>query len=92
MSCGRRRFLVTVLHEALGRIDHEDTGAAGGVLLVEHHDAGRDAGAVEEVGRQADDALDIAALQQCLTDGRLGMATEQDAVRHDDCRLAGALH
>ena len=35
---------------------------ACGVLLVEHDDAGRDAGAVEEVRRQADDALDVAAL------------------------------
>ena len=35
---------------------------ACGVLLVEHDDAGGDAGAVEEVGRQADDALDVAAL------------------------------
>ena len=34
---------------------------ACGVLLVEHDDAGRDAGAVEEVGGQADDALDVAA-------------------------------
>ncbi len=53
--------LVAVLDEALGGVDHEDALAGGGVLLVEHDDAGGDAGAVEEVGRQADDALDVAA-------------------------------
>jgi hypothetical protein len=37
-----------------------------GVLLVEHHDAGRDAGAIEQVRRQADDALDVAALDEAL--------------------------
>ena len=61
------------------------------VLLVEHDDAGRDAGAVEEVGWQADDALDVAALEQLPADGRLGVAAEEDAVRQDDRRLAGAL-
>jgi hypothetical protein len=32
---------------------------AAGVFLVEHEDAGGDAGAVEEIGRQADDALEV---------------------------------
>jgi hypothetical protein len=54
--------LGAVLDEALGGVDHEDALAGGGVLLVEHDDAGGDAGAVEEVGRQADDALEDAAL------------------------------
>ncbi len=49
--------LGAVLAEALGGIDHEDAFAGGGVFLVEHDDAGGDAGAVEQVGRQADDAL-----------------------------------
>ncbi len=49
--------LVTVLDEALGGVDHEHTFAGGGVLLVEHENAGGDAGAVEEIGGQADDAL-----------------------------------
>jgi hypothetical protein len=50
--------LVAVLDEALAGVDHEDALAARR-LLVQHHDAGRDAGAVEQVGRQADDALDV---------------------------------
>ena len=60
---------------------------ACGVLLVEHDDAGRDAGAVEEVGRQADDALDVAALEQLPADRGFGVAAEQDAVRQDDAAL-----
>ena len=58
--------LVAVLDEALGGVDHEDALAGGGVFLVEHEDAGRDARAVEEVRRQADDALDVAALDEFL--------------------------
>ena len=37
---------------------------ACGVFFVEHDDAGGDAGAVKEVRRQADDALDDAALDE----------------------------
>jgi hypothetical protein len=43
--------LVTVLDEALRRVDHEDAFAGMGVLFVEHDDAGRNAGAVEEICR-----------------------------------------
>jgi hypothetical protein len=86
MSCSRRRFLA-VLDEALGGVDHEDALAGGGVLLVQHQDAGGDAGAVEQVGRQADDALEDARAHQLLADHRLGIAAEQHAVRQD----AGAL-
>ena len=45
--------LVSVLEEALARVDHEDAAAGVGVLLVEDQDAGGNAGAVEEVGGQA---------------------------------------
>ena len=45
----RRRspdFIGAVLPESLGGVDHEDALTAGGVFLVEHHDAGGDAGAI----------------------------------------------
>ena len=64
---------------------------ACGVLLVEHDDAGGDAGAVEEVGRQADDALDVAACGRGSADVGLGIAAEQHAVRQDAGAFAGAL-
>ena len=64
---------------------------ACGVLLVEHDDAGGNAGAVEEVGRQADDALDVAAPDDLAADGRLGAAPEEHAVRENDRAFARAL-
>ena len=64
---------------------------AAGVFLVEHDDAGGDAGAVKEVGGQADDAFDVAALDEVLADDGLGIAAEEDAVREDARAFAGAL-
>ena len=84
--------LVAVLDEALGGVDHEDALAGGGVFLVEHHDAGGDAGAVEEVGGQADDALEVAGADELLADDGLGIAAEEDAVRQDAGGFARALH
>ena len=65
---------------------------ARGALLVEHDDAGGDAGAVEEVGRQADDALDV-ALRCTISRADVGLRTaaEEHAVRQDDRAFAGAL-
>ena len=65
--------------------------AARGALLVQHQDAGGDAGAVEEVGRQSDDALDVALPDDALADRRLGAAPEQYAVGVNHRALAGAL-
>ena len=88
---GAQAILVAVLDEALGGIDHEDAFAAGGVLLVQHDDAGGDAGAVEEVRGQADDALDDAALDEAAADDTLGIASEEDAMREDARACGGAL-
>src|SRR5439155_8741816 len=60
--------LVAVLHETLAGIDHEDAGASVGVFLVDDNDAGGNAGAVEQVGGQADDTLDKPAPYQVLAD------------------------
>ena len=83
--------LVAVLEEALARVDHEDAGTGGGVLLVNDQDAGRDAGTVEKVGGQADDALDKAALYELPADIGFLVAAKQHAVRQDNCALAIAL-
>ncbi len=88
---GAEAVLVAVFHKSLGGIDHEDALAGMGVFLVEHQDAGRDARAVKEIGRQADDALDVAALDDLAADGGLGTAAEQNAVRENDRAFAGAL-
>ena len=49
--------LRAVLFEALAGINHEDALTRLGVLFVQHEDAGGDASAVKEIGRQADDGL-----------------------------------
>ena len=91
MSWARRRFLLPSLMKPLLASIMKMPLRACGVLLVEHDDAGRDAGAVEQVGRQADDALDVAALDDVAADVGLGTAAEQHAVRQNDRALAGAL-
>ncbi len=83
--------LGAVLHEAAAGVDHEDALAGVGVLLVDDDDAGGDAGAVEQVGGQADDALDVALADEIAADVGLGVAAKQHAVRQDARALAGAL-
>ena len=48
---GTQPVFVAILHEPLAGVDHEDPLAPGGPFLVEHDDAGGDAGTVEQVGR-----------------------------------------
>jgi hypothetical protein len=62
-----------------------------GVFLVDDDDAGGDAGTVEEVGGQADDALDVALADEIAADVGLGVAPEQDAVRQNAGAFARAL-
>ena len=61
------------------------------VRLVDDHDAGGDAGAVEQVGGQTDDPLDEAAPDQLAADAGLAGAAEQHAVGQDDGAPTGAL-
>src|SRR3989338_2358636 len=88
---GAQAILGAVLHEAAARVDHEDALAGRRVLLVDDHDAGGDAGAVEEVGGQADDALDVPLAHKSATDVGLGIAAKEHAVRQDARAFAGAL-
>ena len=77
---GAEAVLGSVLHEALAGVDHKDTLAGVGVLLIDDDDAGRDAGAVEQIGRQTDDALDIPLADQIAADVGLGVTAKQYAV------------
>ena len=83
--------LRAVFAEALGGVDHEHALAGGGVLLVEHHDAGGDAGAVEQVGGQADDALEDAGADELSADDAFRAAAEEHAVGQDAGAFARAL-
>ena len=55
---GAQSVLVAILKEAVARINHEDAVAGARVRLINDKDAGRDTGAIEQIGRQPDDALD----------------------------------
>ena len=60
-------------------------------MLVNHDDAGGDAGSIEQVGGQANDALNVSLSHEVPADVALGVATEQNAVRQDARAFAGAL-
>ena len=67
-------------------------GSATGRWVRPHHqDAGRDAGAVEQVRRQADDGLDEVVVEELLADLLLRAAAEQHAVGHDGGHHAAGL-
>lgn len=58
-----------------------------GIFLVDDNDASGNAGAVKQVGRETDDAFDVAFSNQVLADVGLGVAPEQYAVRQDASAL-----
>ena len=80
---------VAVFDIALAGIDDKDGFAAGSILFINHYDAGGDAGAVEEIGRQANDAFDVAAFDDILANLGLGIASEKNSMGQDDGSLAG---
>ncbi len=53
--------LLFALHKMLGGVDKEHV--VGLLALLEHENADRDAGGVEEVRRQADDGVDVAVFE-----------------------------
>ena len=53
------------------------------MVFIEYDDAGRNSGAVKEVGGQTDNAFDIALLQDILTDLAFGISAEEYAVRQN---------
>ena len=59
------------------------------LLLAQDQDAGGQAGAVEQVGCQADDGLEQVHLQQLLPDPAFGTFAEQRAVRQHHGHAAG---
>src|SRR5205807_8465647 len=73
------------------RINHEDALSRVGIFLVEHDDAGGDAGAVEKIRREADDALDVAATDDLAPDVSFGAAAKQYAVWQIHGCFGGAL-
>ena len=85
-----RRQLVVVRHlDALfGGVDEQRF--AVGLVLLQHHDAGGDAGAEKQVAGQLDDAVDKVVVHQVLADLFLGAAAVQyPGEAHDGRRAVG---
>jgi hypothetical protein len=77
--------------QARGVGDQHLAPARGRLLLAQHQDARGQTGAVEQVGRQADDRFDEVELEQLLADAALGAFAEQRALRQHDGHAAGAV-
>ena len=88
---GTEAVLGTILHETRTGIDHKNALAVLSFLLVDNNNTCRDAGAVEKVGWQAYDSLNVALAHERTADIGLGIATEQHTVRQDACTFARAL-
>ena len=63
-------------------------GRRAGRLAVEEEDVGLDALRVEDAGRQAQERVDVALVQELAADRLAGAALEEDVVGHDDRRPA----
>lgn len=59
-------------------------GLFAGFLAIEEEDVGFDALGVENAGGEAQEGVDVAALEQFAADGFAGSAFEEDVVGEDD--------
>ena len=82
--------LVAVFDEAFARVDHEHPRAGGRVLLVEHQNAGGNAGAVKQIRGQTDNAFQDARAHELFTNYPFRVATKEHTVRQNARALAGA--
>jgi CRISPR/Cas system-associated endonuclease Cas1 len=69
-------------------VDEQHVVAGGRACLVEHQNAGRNAGAVEQVAGQADHGFQVAAVDEVFARLALFAAAEQHAVGHDGGQAA----
>ena len=74
--------LPLALDEVLCRVDEQHVIRL--LALLRHQDAHRNAGGIEQVGRQADHRVDVPVLQQLGADALFRPAPEQHPVRQDD--------
>lgn len=80
-------ILWTFLFESSTGVNEENAFTRIRVFLVDEHQAGGNAGAIEQVRRKADDTLDVFRAQHGKPDGLFSVAAEQDSMRHDDASL-----
>ena len=81
---GTELVLILALGEFAVRVDEEHFAPQlVGLVLVDHDDAGGNAGAIEETRRQADDRLDHVVLDEQLANELFLAAAKEHAVGHD---------
>ena len=68
--------LVAVLYIAFAGVNHKNAGTISSILFVQHQDTGRNSRAIEQVGRQTNNAFDITSVNDLFADVSLGIATE----------------
>ena len=72
------------LYKLIGGINEKR--AVIGLAAFQHHDAGRNRGAEEQVARQLNDAVNKVVINQILTDFLFCAAAVHNAGEADDCR------
>ena len=81
-------ILVAVLNVPTTGINHKDALSVCSTLFIDHKHAGSYAGAVKQVCRKADDALNPMFLDNSLSDGSFCVSTEEDSMRQNNRSLA----
>lgn len=79
--------LVSVFDIVMACIDHENALTVIGIGFVNNDNTSRNSRTVKEVGRQADNALDITLVDNMLAYGCLGIPAEEYTVRQNNCRF-----
>ena len=79
--------LAAILLKATAGINQKNTFSCFCIFLVNDDNASRNACTVKQVRWQTYNALDISFLQDFNTDSFLGIASEQNAVRHNNTCL-----
>ena len=81
-------ILVAVLNVPTAGINHKDALSVCSSFFINHEHAGGYAGAVKQVCRKADNALDPVLLYNCFSNSRFGISTEQNTMRENNRSLA----
>ena len=76
-------ILRPLFHEPIRGIDHKNTLTSLRPFLIDQHNARRDAGAIEQVGRQAKDAFDVSLANEIAANVGLGISTKQHPMRQN---------
>ena len=80
--------LISIFYITTARINHKDALTVRCAFFINHEYAGSYAGAVKQVCRKADNALNPVFLYNCFSNSRFGISTEQNTMRENNRSLA----